>query len=58
MIKAVKVPFGVMEVHLRIIVKTLVHRMIVIRGIKSVANGRIGNAFSEWKVSSLSPMLF
>ena len=45
MIKAVKVPFGVMEVHPKTIAKTSVHPMIGICGIKSVANGRMDNAF-------------
>ena len=47
MTKVVGVPFGAMEVRPQTIVKTSVHQMIVILGIKSVANGRMNNAFRE-----------
>ena len=50
MIQAVEVPCGVMEVHPQIIAKTPVLRMVVILGIKHVANGIMDNAFLESKV--------
>ena len=56
MTKVVEEQFGVMEVHPQIIAKTLVHRTIVILGIKSVANGRMDNVFQDQKVSSINYM--
>ena len=54
----VQVPFGVVDLLLQNIATTPVRQMVVLRGIKPVANGRMGNAFPKWRVSSLSPMWF